>query len=75
MSAEEGEEETHALCLGLYMLSIRDGAEDFQTWQADHDLPDVYTDRQLREAQYEMPDDYDRLAVVETATAYLAEHG
>jgi hypothetical protein len=35
----------------------------------------VYSDVQLREAQYEMPDDYDRLAVVETATAYLAEHG
>ncbi|MDR9412639.1 MAG: hypothetical protein RI531_08510, partial [Haloferacaceae archaeon] len=54
MSAEE---DGHALCLGLYMLSIRDGADDFQTWQAEHDLPDVYTDAQLREAQYEMPDD------------------
>ena len=31
------EEDAHALCLGLYMLSIRDGAEDFQTWQAEHD--------------------------------------
>jgi len=73
MSAEE--EDAHALCLGLYMLSIRDGAEDFQTWQTGHNLPDVYTDAQLREAQYEMPDDYDCFAVVEAATAYLAKHG
>ena len=74
MSAEE-EDAAHELCLGLYMLSIRDGAEDFQTWQDSNDLPDVYSDVQLREAQYEMPDDYDRLAVLETAKAYLAEHG
>jgi len=65
------QDNSHALCLGLYMLSKRDNADDFQDWQRENGLPTTYTDGQVQEAMFVMPENYDRLEVLQYAEGYV----
>lgn len=65
------QDNSHALCLGLYLLSRRDNADDFQAWQRDTGLPTDYSDAQVKEAQFVMPENYDQLEVLQYAEGYV----
>lgn len=65
------QDNSHALCLGLYLLSKRDNADDFQDWQRETGLPTTYTDAQVKEAMFVMPENYDRLEVLQYAEGYV----
>jgi len=65
------QDNSHALCLGLYLLSRRDNADDFQQWQREMGLPTDYSDAQVKEAQFVMPENYDRLEVLQYAEGYV----
>jgi len=65
------QDNSHALCLGLYLLSKRDNADDFQQWQREMGLPTDYSDAQVKEAQFVMPENYDRLEVLQYAEGYV----
>ena len=65
------QDNSHALCLGLYLLSKRDNADDFQEWQRENGVMIEYTDGQVKEAMFVMPDDYDRIELMQYAEGYV----
>jgi len=65
------QDNSHALCLGLYLLSKQDQADDFEQWQDENLLPTTYTDGQVQEALFIFPDDYDRLELMQYAQGYV----
>jgi len=69
------QDNSHALCLGLYLLSKRDNADDFQEWQREMGLLSHYTDDMAEEAISLFGDDYDRLEVIQYAEGYVDSIG
>jgi hypothetical protein len=65
------QDNSHALCLGLWLLSKQDQADDFEQWQDDNRLPTTYTDGQVQEALFIFPDDYDRVELMQYAKGYV----
>ena len=62
---------SHALWLGLYLLSKRDNAADFQEWQRETRLPTTYTGWQVQQVMSVMQQGYDRIWIVQYADGYL----
>ncbi len=65
------QDNSHALCLGLYLLSKQDGADDFQEWQRENGVMIEYTDGQVQQAMFVMPENYDRIELMQYAKGYV----
>jgi hypothetical protein len=69
------QDNSHALCLGLWLLSKQDDADDFLAWQREMGLPSHYTKDMAEEAISLFGDDYDRLEVIQYAEGYVDSLG